>query len=107
MKLVFDINVEGFRRWVSRRLRCLGIRTYRVPPGMAVCDDFIAEYADRLGAVVVTRDKKFPHKNKIVLTSTKYEKMWTELCRGLRDRAMSRAAGSKTGRAPDMPRRRR
>jgi len=90
LKLLFDINVEGFRRWVSRRLRYLGVKAIRVPPGMARCDRLIAWYAGRIGAVAVTRDRRFPCKNKIVLTSTKYEKMWTELCRRLRERAMSK-----------------
>ena len=117
LRLVFDVNIEGFRRWVRRRLRYLGITAIKVPSGMTCCDRLIAEYAERLGAVVVTRDRRFPYKNKIVLTSTKYEKMWVELCRGLRERAMSRAAGSIPNRGdlaaewsrignPDMPRRR-
>ena len=59
-------------------------------------DDYsISTYASKVGGVVVTCDKGFPHPRKIVLPmmfrtqrgtgKPKYEKLWTALCEKLRE----------------------
>jgi len=63
----------------------MGIEVLEPPRGILYHDDLLALYAETHNAIVVTRDKLFPYKRKIIIKSCKYEKMWTELCRGIRE----------------------
>jgi len=104
MIVVADVSLWGFIRWAERRLRLLGIKVV-YPPARA-SDYSIAELARRLGAVVVTTDKRFPYEDKVVLEfptnkKPKYEKLYTQLMKKLLGGAMSNSQDSRfTPRQP-------
>lgn len=85
--MIFDIPNIGFARWAKKRLELLGYRVIETPYKYDIA---IALYAERLGAIVVTSDKRFPYRKKIVLPQKfvtnsgvigkpKYEKLYTIL----------------------------
>ncbi len=84
IRLVFDLNLLGFKNWCRKRLELMGIEVLEPPRGVLCHDNLLSLYAKTHDAIVVTRDKLFPYKHKIIIESCKYEKMWTELCRGIR-----------------------
>ena len=91
--VVADVSLWGFMRWAEGRLRFLGIKVV-YPPARATVYA-IAELARRLGAVVVTSNKRFPYEPKAVLEfpvgkKPKYEKLYTQLMKKLFGGAMSR-----------------
>lgn len=86
--LVFDTCIIGFCRRYRKRFEVLGIGVCEITSSWK---DFIVEkYVKRKKAILVTRDKDFEGtKYAIVLKSRKYEEMWSELWKKLRQKNTS------------------
>ena len=93
VRLIFDVCCVGFARRYRRVLEAKGIEVIEAPRWAVRNDQVLREYADRLGAIVVTADKHFPG-SKIVLPmdfgggrkKPKYERWHTFLMRELHRR---------------------
>jgi len=96
IRLVFDIPCIGFARRYRHILELKGIEVIIPPEHIAKHDPSLHTYAVKMGAIVVTTDKKFPDP-KIVLPmysregkKPKYEKWHTVLMKELRRRGSGR-----------------
>jgi len=94
--LIFDISLRGFARRYGKYLRKIGYKVLIAPDSLKL-DDFLAEYARRINAIIITTDKRFPYSNKIVLpmdrkkqngelVKPKYEVWYTYLIKYLASR---------------------
>ena len=96
MRLVADECTIGFLRWAEKRLKLLGFEVVFPPRGIRRHDPALAEFARRVGGVVVTYDGRFPGDKVVLDGRLKYEEQYTQLVREL----------SRRGKGGDVPRER-
>jgi len=87
MLIIFDVSLRGFAKRYAKYLKLLGYQIMITPDSLKH-DHILAEYAKKKNALVITTDKYFPYKKKIVLPLSpikkpKYEVWYTLLLKAL------------------------
>lgn len=99
MKLVFDRNLKGFARWLAKVRRLHGLADIIIPPDSYAADDYtLLEYCRKIGALLVTADKRIcrgrPEYRKLVIIlylrdekdeRKRYEELATDLIKEMRN----------------------
>lgn len=90
IKLIFDLSLQGFFKWVRARLSKIPwIEIIDCPLEYKKADLILARFAFINDAYIVTTDRKFPYEKRIILpmrvytngkfVSVKYEKLYVIL----------------------------
>ncbi len=89
IRIVPDSCVEGFIRRFEKRLSYIGVEIIWPPRGYYYDDHLLYKFAEKNNAIVVTADKEFPQRGKILIPYEKlehYEEAYTFLVKKIGER---------------------